>query len=173
MLKVVIRDVDLLLDLLNTAPVVDGVPTDTLEDPHAADRWLGERDLPRSPAAVASARRVRDAVARVVRGEESARTLEPFLEGVSQTPSIDDDGVHWELSTGSADLFGLRCVLAWAHLQETLPGRLRPCANDDCRLFLVDRSRANTRRWCSMAACGNRLKARRHHRRATGRDGDG
>lgn len=174
MLKVVIGDVDLLVELLNTTPVVDGVPTDALEDLSEAARWLGERGLPRSPAAVASARRVRDAVARVVRGEEPARTLEPFLEGVSQTPSVGDDGLRWELSTGSADPFGLRCVLAWAHLQETLPGRLRPCANDDCRLFLVDHSRANTRRWCSMAACGNRLKARRHHRRATAnRDGDG
>ena len=89
---------------------------------------------------------------------------------MSRIPSVGDDGVRWELNTGSADPFGLRCVLAWAHLQEPLPGRLRPCANDDCRLFLVDRSRANARRWCSMATCGNRLKARRHHRRATGRD---
>ncbi|GAA4198550.1 CGNR zinc finger domain-containing protein [Streptosporangium oxazolinicum] len=169
--KVVIGDIDLLLDLLNTTPVVDGVPTDALDDPRDAARWLGERDLPRSPAAAASARRARDAIARVVRGEEPARTLEPFLEGVSRTPSIGDDGVRWELSTGSADPFGLRCVLAWAHLQETLPGRLRPCANDDCRLFLVDHSRADTRRWCSMAACGNRLKARRHHRRATSGNG--
>ncbi|WP_440073559.1 CGNR zinc finger domain-containing protein [Streptosporangium sp. OZ121] len=172
MLNVVIRDVDLLVDLLNTTPVVDGVPTDVLRDRHKATRWLGERDLPRSPAAVASARRVRDAIARVVRDEEPARTLEPFLEGVSQIPSVGDDGVRWELDTGSADPFGIRCVLAWAHLRETLPGRLRPCANDDCRLFLVDHSRANSRRWCSMAACGNRLKARRHHRRATNRGGD-
>ncbi|MEU8383590.1 CGNR zinc finger domain-containing protein [Streptosporangium sp. NPDC048865] len=173
MLKVVIEDTDLLLDLLNTTPVVDGVRTDALEDRDEAARWLGERDLPRSPAAAASARRVRDAIARVVRGEESARTLETFLEGVARVPSVGDDGVRWELRTGAADPFGLRCVLAWAHLRETLPGRLRPCANDDCRLFLVDRSRAGTRRWCSMAACGNRLKARRHHRRAANRDDEG
>ncbi|MEV0754044.1 CGNR zinc finger domain-containing protein [Streptosporangium sp. NPDC050280] len=170
MLKAVIEDVDLLLDLLNTTPVVDGLPTDALEDRRDAARWLGERDLPRSPATAASARRVRDAIALVVRGEEPARTLEPFLEGVSRIPSVGDDGVRWELNIGSAEPFSLRCVLTWAHLQKTLPGRLRPCANDDCRLFLIDHSRANTRRWCSMAACGNRLKARRHHRRATNRD---
>ena len=46
------------------------------------------------------------------------------------------------------------------------PGRLRPCANDECRLFLIDRSKAGTARWCSMAVCGNRMKARRHYERA-------
>ena len=46
------------------------------------------------------------------------------------------------------------------------PGRLRPCANDECRLFLDDHSKANAARWCSMAVCGNRMKARRHYERA-------
>ncbi len=56
-------------------------------------------------------------------------------------------------------------VLAWATAEEQLPGRLRPCANDECQLFLLDRSRANRARWCSMAVCGNREKARRHYER--------
>ncbi|MEU1163642.1 CGNR zinc finger domain-containing protein [Streptomyces sp. NPDC005921] len=46
-----------------------------------------------------------------------------------------------------------------------MPGRLRPCANPECRLFLLDRSKGNSARWCSMAVCGNRMKARRHYRR--------
>jgi DNA-binding HxlR family transcriptional regulator len=53
-------------------------------------------------------------------------------------------------------------VLAWADVKERMPGRLRPCGNPECRLFLLDRSRATTARWCSMKTCGNRLKARRH-----------
>jgi predicted RNA-binding Zn ribbon-like protein len=59
----------------------------------------------------------------------------------------------------------VRAVTAWGALQEARPGRLRPCANDECRLFLLDRSRANRARWCSMAVCGNREKARRHYGR--------
>jgi predicted RNA-binding Zn ribbon-like protein len=51
-------------------------------------------------------------------------------------------------------------------LTQCRPGRLRPCANDECRLFLIDRSKSNLARWCSMAVCGNRLKARRHYERA-------
>jgi predicted RNA-binding Zn ribbon-like protein len=56
-------------------------------------------------------------------------------------------------------------VLAWDVLARHSPGRLRPCANPECRLFLIDHSKANAARWCSMAVCGNRMKARRHYQR--------
>ena len=38
---------------------------------------------------------------------------------------------------------------------------LRRCANPDCVLFFLDPTRSRTRRWCSMATCGNRAKQRR------------
>ncbi|GAA2698041.1 CGNR zinc finger domain-containing protein [Actinoplanes palleronii] len=37
--------------------------------------------------------------------------------------------------------------------------------NPECRLFLIDHSKPNSARWCSMAVCGNRVKARRHYDR--------
>ena len=44
--------------------------------------------------------------------------------------------------------------------------RLRLCANPHCGLLFYDNSRTRRRRWCSMAACGNRSKvaafARKH-----------
>ena len=79
----------------------------------------------------------------------------------ARCPTIGDDGVDWSLD---AD-WPARVVLAWGDLQTDMPGRLRPCANDDCRLFLIDHSRAGTARWCSMSGCGNRMKARRHYHR--------
>jgi predicted RNA-binding Zn ribbon-like protein len=43
---------------------------------------------------------------------------------------------------------------------------LRVCANPHCGLMFYDTSRTHLRRWCSMAACGNRSKvatfARKH-----------
>lgn len=45
------------------------------------------------------------------------------------------------------------------------PDRIRPCANDACVLHFYDVSKNGTRRWCSMAGCGNRAKARRHYTR--------
>ena len=43
--------------------------------------------------------------------------------------------------------------------------RIRICANDTCRWIFFDESRAGRRRWCDMATCGNRAKARRHRER--------
>lgn len=39
------------------------------------------------------------------------------------------------------------------------------CADPDCSWLFLDRSPAHARRWCSMADCGNRAKARRHYRK--------
>jgi predicted RNA-binding Zn ribbon-like protein len=39
-------------------------------------------------------------------------------------------------------------------------------------MFLIDRSKPNTARWCSMAICGNRMKARRYYQRTKAAGGD-
>jgi predicted RNA-binding Zn ribbon-like protein len=44
--------------------------------------------------------------------------------------------------------------------------RVRVCGMSkagECGWLFVDRTRARTRRWCSMKDCGNRAKARRHY----------
>jgi predicted RNA-binding Zn ribbon-like protein len=41
--------------------------------------------------------------------------------------------------------------------------RIRQCANEKCLWLFVDDSKSGTRRWCDMASCGNRAKARRHY----------
>jgi predicted RNA-binding Zn ribbon-like protein len=144
-----------LLELLNSAPIVDGVPTDELRGAGAAD-WLRAHGIPGTPAA---AREVRDAIAGVVRGQQAAAGLQRFVADVRQVPVVGESGVEWKVEGAR---FAARVVLAWAQVQ----GRLRPCENDaECTLFLIDRSKANARRWCSMSTCGNRLKARRHQDR--------
>ncbi|GAB4001121.1 hypothetical protein GCM10029992_35560 [Glycomyces albus] len=95
--------------------------------------------------------------------------LADALEGVHQRPRLDEDGLGWELVADPDRRLPARAVLAWARVRERLPGRLRPCGNEECRLFLLDRSKANNARWCSMATCGNRMKARRHYERSRDR----
>jgi predicted RNA-binding Zn ribbon-like protein len=41
--------------------------------------------------------------------------------------------------------------------------RIRRCANEECLWLFLDESKSGTRRWCDMASCGNRAKARRHY----------
>ena len=43
--------------------------------------------------------------------------------------------------------------------------RIRACGGLGCTLWFLDRTKANSRRWCSMALCGNRSKAREHRER--------
>jgi predicted RNA-binding Zn ribbon-like protein len=44
--------------------------------------------------------------------------------------------------------------------------RVGQCADDRCGWLFLDVSRNHSRRWCSMEACGNRAKARRHYQRS-------
>ncbi|KRE25237.1 hypothetical protein ASG82_16735 [Mycobacterium sp. Soil538] len=156
------RDEALLLDLLNTTPVIDGTATDLLADLATAAPWLTDHDVAATDDELAELVAARQELQAVVRGDRTPSALQPFLDRVRLQPVAADGGVDWRLTdaTGAA-----RAVLAWDGLRITSPGRLRPCANDECRLFLIDRSKPNTARWCSMAICGNRMKARRHYRR--------
>ncbi|WP_432936170.1 CGNR zinc finger domain-containing protein [Kribbella sp. CA-253562] len=152
-------DEHFLLDLLNSTPVVAGVQQDRLEGTEA---WTSSPDGRSTLAAV------RSALQDVVRGERLPDVLVPFLRDVRQVPTVTADGiVEWRLESPPELTAAARAVLAWSELQSTRPGRLRSCENPDCRLFLIDRSKANTARWCSMTTCGNRMKARRHYQART------
>jgi predicted RNA-binding Zn ribbon-like protein len=159
-------DEALLLDLLNTTPVVDGVPRDDLEEPEAARAWMRERGIAATNAELTALREARSALQAVVRGEQTALALQRFLGAVSLRPVATGDGLGWQMVVSEGARGAVRAVLAWDALRISSPGRLRPCANTDCQLFLIDRSKPNTARWCSMAICGNRMKARRHYRRS-------
>jgi predicted RNA-binding Zn ribbon-like protein len=162
-------DEGFLLALLNSTPVVDGVPTDRLADPAQARTWLARAGGLGTEAELQHVLRVRQALQAVVRGEQPPDVLSPFLAGVTCVPALTDRQITWTLSTSPERELPVRAVLAWDTLAKTSPGRLRPCANDECHLFLIDHSKANAARWCSMAACGNRMKARRHYQRSRDR----
>lgn len=145
-------DDGLLLTLLNSTPVIAGTRTDILD--------LDVDD----PAAL---RHGRDILQAVVRGDTPPSALTPLLAGVTSQPSIGEDGrLTWTVDATGARRLLMDAITAWDELERERPGRLRPCANDECELFLLDRSRSNSARWCSMATCGNKLKARRHYQRA-------
>ena len=92
-------------------------------------------------------RAVRDDLQRVVRMEADASVLRRYLSDVRRVPDIGPDGVTWSLE---AD-WPARIVLAWGEVERDMPGSARPGANEECRLFLLDHSRAGTACWCSMS----------------------
>ncbi len=61
---------------------------------------------------------------------------------------------------------GLKRLLADSATEVALtvnPERLKTCLGENCGWMFVDESPNNRRRWCSMATCGNRAKAKRHY----------
>jgi predicted RNA-binding Zn ribbon-like protein len=161
------RDEELLLAVLNSAPVVDGRPLDGLDGTaghELARRWGGTG----TAEEIAQLRRARDAIQSVIRESDPAalNELASLIEGTVRTPRVTRDGVVWELDSPTESSLPLHTVLAWSAVTTKLGDRLRACANDECNLFLVDHSRPGTAKWCSMATCGNRMKARTHARRA-------
>lgn len=83
----------------------------------------------------------------------------------------------WRSSATCAD-FLLDPILTAATdlLTSVSRGLVRQCADEGCGWIFLDRSNARKRRWCSMADCGNRSKAREHYRRKAGlllKSGDG
>ena len=158
-------DEGFLLAVLNSTPVVDGVPSDSLADTARARSWLASVGGLGTEAELKHVIGVRQALQSVVRGEQPPDVLAPALQGAARVPSVSDGEIIWTLSVPPDRELAVRAVLTWAALAKRSPGRLRPCANGECHLFLIDHSKANTARWCSMAACGNRMKARRHYQR--------
>ncbi|MBV7483963.1 CGNR zinc finger domain-containing protein [Bordetella sp. BOR01] len=70
----------------------------------------------------------------------------------------------WLLDVAGAglDLPRHRLALsAQSLIADGLLPRLHEC--EGCTWLFLDTSRGGRRRWCSMATCGNRAKARRHY----------
>ncbi|WIX98826.1 CGNR zinc finger domain-containing protein [Amycolatopsis mongoliensis] len=156
----------LLLDLLNTTPVRNGTPEDDLADARVAREWLASHGQPATDDEHRTLLDARSVLQAIVRGQDAPAAAARFLDDVTYRASFGDDGVEWVLDVPAGRSAAARAVLAWDALAKSSPGRLRPCANPECRLFLIDHSKPNSARWCSMAACGNRMKARRHYQRS-------
>lgn len=67
------------------------------------------------------------------------------------------DRILWPVARDAADL-----------LSDGPLDRVKECGGPDCTWLFVDESRNRSRRWCDMAECGNRAKARRYYRRRKG-----
>lgn len=82
---------------------------------------------------------------------------------------VDDRGTltwRWQARTDPVDRVLFELVLdAGTLLLSSDRERIGACAGEGCGWFFVDRSKAGRRRWCSMAACGNRVKVREYRKR--------
>ncbi|GAA0950588.1 CGNR zinc finger domain-containing protein [Virgisporangium aurantiacum] len=136
--------------------------------------WLAERGLVASdatlrPADLATAVTVREGLRSVLLGhaghEPDPAALErldrvladvPLRLSLAAGPRLVPGGTR-DVDRALAGLLDAIRRCAEEHTWE----RLKVCASDACRWAYYDTSRNQTRRWCSMAVCGNSVKMRR------------
>lgn len=180
------------LDFLNTEVMADGQPADLLESFDDLADWLGEAGL--ADRAAASGLRALPpgrgrrllAEAKELRRQlrtTAARLAEGFLLRRSDLDPVD---AVLHRATGTLALtLEKRAVLAFApaasarfdplfllalaaaeFLASADPSLVRSCEGRGCILFFYDTTKSHTRRWCSMASCGNRMKVSAHYQRS-------
>jgi predicted RNA-binding Zn ribbon-like protein len=167
------------LDFLNTEIVRDGAPVDLLDDAEALERWLREAGLGRvrvTPAALKGAKRLRGAFREVAGaladGETPKRlALRVIDEELRRTQGAltlraGDGGLEVAFEPREEDARFLLARAAATFLARAEPARIRRCGGTNCVLFFYDVTKSATRRWCSMAGCGNRMKAALHYQRS-------
>ena len=79
-------------------------------------------------------------------------------------------GYTWEIESSLTSVTDLLAPVLWSAgdlIAGSARHRIRRCANDACFWLFLDESKNSSRRWCDMAACGNRAKARRHYLKMT------
>ncbi len=158
----------LALDLLNTRWIEHG-PRDLLTDVAGLRTWL-------TSAGLADRASADEATLNAVL---AARTAIYDVVVHASHEGLDDVLEHGRIrraltASGPADLVEVPqrpWLPAWLaadnllELLRTAPDRIRQCAHPECVLFFYDTSKNGTRRWHSMATCGNRTKAARHYAR--------
>lgn len=118
----------------------------------SALRELLDATVERRPADAAALREVNRALR-----TQYVYELVPAPDGVSLDHRHDGDPIAGALA---------RLTEAIAReLTQAEAGRLRVCANDECRWVFFDTSPAGRRKWCDMSVCGNRAKVARHRAR--------
>jgi predicted RNA-binding Zn ribbon-like protein len=162
----------LALDLVDSEFALDGTVVDLLATAESARAWAAAAGLTETldEAGISALRQARAAIRDALEGRGTAP-----LNAV-----LDKGRVRLSVGNALAPARTLQAgepawqpaVLAAANLLDLLdasPDRVKHCENPDCVLWFFDTTRNGTRRWCSMAVCGNRMKARRHYDRVKAR----
>ncbi len=165
------------LDFLNSAPAAMG---ELIAGPEDLARWVKAAGIARGGRAaftradVAAAHALRSALGGIQRALSDgapppARALAEINRHLGNAPRhrrIESAMGHLHVTeTVQSDAFGLIASDFSDFIAGFEPHRLRQCGGPDCSLVFYDTARNATRRWCSMAACGNRHKVQRHRAR--------
>ncbi len=163
---------------VNTVDIQDG--PEELSDPNALERWLVAHGLMESGQEVSDADlknaiAVREAIRGVI-GANTGATIYPLdiatLNGAAAASRLRarfgaDGRARLDPEAGGvAGAMGKLVAIVFTAMADDDWSRLKLCGSSTCRWAFYDRSRNHSSRWCTMASCGNRQKARRFRQRA-------
>ncbi len=183
-------------DFLNTLELEDGALVERLTSLDIAAGWLVEHEIVADSGSIttlgATDAARRDTLERIVTARTALRDVAHAVahQEAPTRSAIDEvnralrsrervelvaapDGVRLGHSHVGDPVDDALARIAEPIAREVGSGhddRFRICASETCRWIFFDESRSGQRRWCDMATCGNRAKARRH--RARQKDGD-
>jgi predicted RNA-binding Zn ribbon-like protein len=132
---------------------------------------LGEQRPDVADGVLAEAVALRDALFRIfeaVATEATPRASDIAVLNAHHARFRLDERFRWEWSArpdGLDAFVGPVVRAAIDLLTSDQRQRIRRCADDSCLWIFLDTSKNRSRRWCDMAQCGNRAKARRFHER--------
>ncbi|MQY11276.1 hypothetical protein SRB5_13910 [Streptomyces sp. RB5] len=165
------------IDLMNTRWMLDGEVQDLLTSTDGLAVWLASPGIAarlngvRADAATLDALlAARSALYRIADHPDDPGgppALNAVLAHGRVRHELGPDGPEQRIETDAPHQ-----LPAWVAAEDYLrllddrPERIRACAGPTCILHFYDVSKNGTRRWCSMAVCGNRAKAREHYARS-------
>jgi predicted RNA-binding Zn ribbon-like protein len=146
--------------------------TEELGNEAALADWLtqfGPAQQERLPSAseLAESRRLREAIYELITTARQGAVCAPAnLEIINEAaaravpaPRIDvGRKVSWHAADPVRAVLALVARDALDLVASPAVGRLRECANPECRVLFLDSSRPGARRWCDMSTCGNQAK---------------
>ncbi|HXN92277.1 MAG TPA: CGNR zinc finger domain-containing protein [Candidatus Sulfotelmatobacter sp.] len=155
---------------------VDLVPLkEELRDSNTLKAWLVANGLmdsaqPVDDSDLKHATAVREAMRGVIGGNSGQRVYPVDLATLNEAATASrlrmrfaPDGrprLEPEAS-GAVGAIGRLVATLYSAMQGEDWERLKLCNSDECRWAFYDRSKNHSSRWCTMASCGNREKARR------------
>jgi predicted RNA-binding Zn ribbon-like protein len=144
-----------------------------------ATRGLLRRDEPISEEDFQRALVFREALRSLVRANTGSRIDEDVLEVLNQaakyarlvTRFSQNGQIALEPEAGGLDgVVGRLLANVFIAMTEGTWARLKSCQNEECQWIYYDVSKNRSGTWCTMAMCGNRLKAQAYRQRRKVRD---
>lgn len=165
-------------EFVNSVHYDSGTTHEHLDSPAALRSFLAEHgfgDLTARPADLRRAIEVREALRAVMLANNGAPLDPDAIPALNRAAArakvvaAFDDNTSWRVepvANGVDRALGQMLATVFRAMSDGSWERMKACGDPTCRWAFYDGSKNRSGRWCDMATCGNRMKARAFRERA-------